>query len=862
MYFNQPKEKVVAQFQSDVNTGLTSYQVADLQKKYGWNELTQKKATPFYVKFLLKFKDYLMILLILAAVISMIVDPHEWVESVIIFIVVIFNAFLGAYQENNAEKSLEALKKMSSPTAKVIRDGVKIEIPSKEVVVGDIFEIMAGDFIPTDGRILQSFNLQVDESALTGESVPVNKIDDVIEKEKLPLGDQKNMVFASTVSTYGRAIAIATSIGMDNQVGKIADMLNRAESEETPLQLKLKQISKLIGYMCLVICAIVFGLELVSGLGILDAFKTSVALAVAAVPEGLATVVTIVLAIGVKKMASQNAIIRTLASVETLGSCSIICSDKTGTLTQNKMTVVKTYQNDKGIEDFTTTNTDVKEMITYFALCSDGQVKEEASKLHMIGDPTETALVYALYQYGITKESLNSIYKRVDEIAFDSSRKMMSVFFQTEHGVLQLTKGAPDVVISRCKEELSDALQANETMANQALRVLALGIKQYEVMPEVIDESLEQDLTFVGLVGMIDPPRLEVKDAIAQAKSGGIKTIMITGDHLTTAKAIAADLGIFNEGDHAITGQQLDEISDEALLEEIKHITVYARVAPEHKVCIVNTWQKLQQVVAMTGDGVNDSPALKSADIGCAMGITGTDVSKNAADMILTDDNFATIIAAVKQGRGIYANIKKDVQFLLSSNIGEVITIFLASLLGLIPGLNMGIPLLPIHLLWVNLITDSLPAFAIGMEQPENVMHQKPRPKNESFFAGGLGFTIIWQGIMIGLITLTAYMYGLQTSHTVAMTMAFVTLSLGQLVHSFNVKSEKSILNKTMFNNKYLIYAFVVGILLQVMIINVPFLSNLFSLTALSMTNLLVSIGLAFLPLVIVEIAKWLKYKA
>lgn len=865
MYFNEEKERVVTKLNSDEKNGLTQFQANDLQKQYGYNELKEAKKDSIIKKFFLQFTDPLIIVLIIAALVSIIVDPKEWVDSLIILIVVVFNAVLGVYQENNAEKSLDALKKMAAPNAKVIRDGKKLVIPSKEIVVGDICVIEAGDYIPSDGRVIDSYNLQIDESALTGESVPVTKTSAIIDQLELALADQKNMVFASTVCTYGRGNIIVTSIGMDNEVGKIADMLMNEEKQITPLQIKLAQISKIIGYMCLGICAVVFGLEMLSGLSILEAFKTAVALAVAAIPEGLATVVTIVLALGVTKMVKKNAIVRKLPAVETLGSCSIICSDKTGTLTQNKMTVVKTYIDDLQIADFNIdSDPSIRTMLSYFTLCSDGEVKETNEGLKMLGDPTETALVHASYLFGDKKEDLEKTFKRIDEIAFDSSRKMMSVFFKTSEGIFQITKGAPDVIISRSNQDLTLASEANEKMANQALRVLALAVKYYPTMPDITNvNEIESNMTFVGMVGMIDPPRLEVKQAIKEAKSGGIKTIMITGDHLTTAKAIATELGIFNpDTDLAITGEELNKLQDEELKTKIRNITVYARVAPEHKVRIVNIWQSLGQVVAMTGDGVNDSPALKTADIGCAMGITGTDVSKNAADMILTDDNFATIISSVKEGRGIYANIKKDVQFLLSSNIGEVITIFGASLISLIPGFSIGVPLLPIHLLWVNLITDSLPAFAIGMEPTDpNIMSQKPRPKDESFFANGLGFTIAWQGLMIGIITLGSYMFGNNINHETGMTMAFVTLALSQLVHSFNVKSEKSILNKSLFSNKYLLGAFAVGVALQVLIINIPFLSSIFKLVPLYNNTLIVAVFMALIPLVVCEVVKFFKNK-
>lgn len=858
-------QKSIQDLQKELDTsatdGISSSSVGSRIATYGKNELKEEEKESLFVKFLKEFTDPLIIILLIAALVSVIVDPHEWIESVIILVVVLINAVLGVYQENNAEKSLEALKKLSSPSAKVIRDGKKVTVASEDVCVGDLLVIEAGDYIASDARIVESMRMQVDESALTGESLPVDKVADTIDQDELALGDQKNMVFASTMCTYGRGLAIVTSVGMKNEIGKIADMLQKGDDNTTPLQIKLAQISKIIGVMCLAICVVVFGLELLTGMGILDAFKTAVALAVAAIPEGLATVVTIVLSIGVSKMVKYNAIVRKLPAVETLGCCSVICSDKTGTLTQNKMTVVRTYTKVTGDRQFTNTTTDdVKDMLKYFTLCSDGDiVLENDGTFKSIGDPTETAFVYASHLLGDEKKDLQVTNPRVEEIAFDSDRKMMTVFIKDNDAILQITKGAPDEIMKRCVDaDLSEAKKVNEEMADASLRVLAVAIKHISTVDkDPTSEVYEKDLTFVGLAGMIDPPRLEVKDAIAQAKVGGIKTVMITGDHLNTAKAIAKDLEIIEGNELAISGAELDKMSDEELASKIEDIRVYARVAPEHKVRIVKAFQDRGEVVAMTGDGVNDSPALKAADIGCAMGITGTDVSKNAADMILTDDNFATIISAVKQGRGIYANIKKDVHFLLSSNIGEVITIFGASLVQAFFGIAMGTPLLPIHILWVNLITDTLPAFAIGMEPVDpDVIYQKPRPKDESFFANGLGFKIAYQGVLVGLLTLTSYMVGNRDAHEIGMTMAFITLVLVQLVHSFNVKSEKSVFNKQVFNNKYLWGSLIIGIVLLLVIIYVPFLNDIFELAPLDPYHIAVAIGLALAMLVIMEVVK------
>lgn len=859
MNYRKTREEVLAELNTS-SSGLSNHQRTENQKKYGINRLPEPEKDSLLKKFFNQLKDPLTLILIAAAIISLVADPHEWAESLIIVMVVVFNGILGVAQENSAEKSLEALKKLSSSKANVLKDGKRCSIDADQVSVGDILAVEAGDQIASDGRIIECWNLQMDESALTGESLPVNKHADVIDQEDVPLADQKNMVFAGTVCTYGRALVCVTSVGVHNEVGKIADMLIKTENEQTPLQAKLAQISKMIGGLCLLICAVVFVMELMSGLTLLDAFKTSVALAVAAIPEGLATVVTICLALGVSQMAKQNAVVRKLPAVETLGCCSVICSDKTGTLTQNRMTVKEVYTPESKRCSFDSEGSeDIRKMMSYFTLCSDGELFEENSELKLLGDPTETALVYASWIMKDKKEDLMKKYPRLNEIAFDSNRKLMSVFVQEKDNVLQITKGAPDVILSRCVKEDAEAAKVNGEMAKDALRVLGVAIKRYQKMPEVIDSNLEHDLEFVGLAGMIDPPRPEVKDAIEKAQSGDIRTIMITGDHLITASAIAKNLGILQEHDLALTGSELSEMSEEELEQKLESISVIARVAPEQKVRIVNAWQKKGHVVAMTGDGVNDSPALKSADIGCAMGITGTDVAKQAAEMVLMDDNFATIISAVKQGRNIYDNIRKDVQFLLSSNIGEVLTIFCASVLNLFPGFQLGVPLLPIHLLWVNLITDSLPAFALGMERAEeSIMQRSPRPKEESFFSHHLGWTIAWQGIMIGTLTLISYLIGNRVSYKVGMTMAFMTLAASQLVHAFNVKSEHSILNKTVFSNGYLWGSLVIGLSLQFLVIYLPPLSNLFSLTELSLSQMIVSIGLALCTVGISEIVKCL----
>ncbi|WP_296878513.1 cation-translocating P-type ATPase [Thomasclavelia sp.] len=860
MNYNQTIEELAQKFSTDLKHGLTDKQVNESLEKYGLNELEKAEKQPLIVRFLLQFKDALTIILIIAAIVSIIVEPSEWIDSVIIVFVVIVNAILGLIQENNAQRALEALQKMASPHAKIIRNGKLKTIEASQIVPGDLLVLEAGDCIASDGRLIEAFNLKVDESALTGESVPVEKNDLIIDQDEVPLAQRTNMVYASCNVTYGRGIAIVVATGKDNEVGKIATMLKQTDQETTPLQQQLSQIGKMIGMICIVICIVVFIMESLEGLNFLEAFKTSVALAVAAIPEGLATVVTVVLALSVQRMVKKNAIVKSLPAVETLGSTSIVCSDKTGTLTQNKMTVVKTYCYQEEIELIETASQKTKQLLNYFTLCCDGTISFENGKEVSIGDPTETALVKASLEKGFSKAALNEQYPRFNELAFDSDRKMMTVFVKDNGKILSITKGGPDVIFARCKNiDLQEVNRVNEAMSNEALRVLALGIRYWDQEPEAYtSEIVEQDLTFMGMVGMIDPPRQEAKQAVKQAKSAGVRTIMITGDHVVTASAIASSLGILQPGQKAIMGSELEKMSDAELEEHIEEYSVYARVAPEHKVRIVKAWKAKGKIVAMTGDGVNDSPALKAADIGVGMGITGTDVAKGAADMILTDDNFATIITSIKEGRGIFDNIKKDVQFLLSSNIGEVITIFGASLISLLTPYNLGVPLLPIHLLWVNLITDTLPAFALGVEPVEaDIMERKPRNKNENFFADGLGFTIAWQGLMIGVLTLIAYMIGNNQDHTIGMTMAFITLCGCQLVHAFNVKSSKSILNRTLFSNPHLWGALAAGLLLQVIILAVPELSMIFKLQRLNAWQWTICLALCLTTTLICEIVKF-----
>ena len=850
-------EELEKELVSNLSTGLTDEQVAINRETYGVNELEEKEKTPWIIKFLAQFKDPLIIILIVAAVVSAILDPEEIIESIIIMVVVLVNAVLGLYQENKAEKSLEALQKMTSATCKVVRNGVAQTVETSELVVGDIILVEAGDSIPADARIIECSNLKVEEAALTGESVPVDKNNVFIEEEDIPLGDRHNDLFSSTYVTNGKAKAIVTSVGMQTEIGKIAGMLSEQEDELTPLQHKLNKVGSAIGVICIVVCIAVFILEMIDHAWnwayFTEAFKSAVSLAVAAIPEGLATVVTIVLSIGVTKMSKQNAIVKKLPAVETLGSCNVICSDKTGTLTQNKMTVVKIYNTEiKGFENLTA---DELKMMLYFAVCCDARIEEKDGNAVRIGDPTELALLDMNNLYG--NESIND-YNRVLDIPFDSDRKLMTTVIEVDGKYISITKGAPDRVINLCidsEEEKDAALAANTEMAQNALRVLALGIKVFDYLPK--QEELEVDLDLIGLVGMIDPARPEVKESIRIAQQAGIKTVMITGDHIVTASAIAKELGILKEGERAITSQELEELSDEYLREHIHEFSVFARVAPKDKVRIVEAWQYHDAICAMTGDGVNDAPALKKAEIGCAMGITGTDVSKEAADMILTDDNFSTIVSAVKEGRGIYDNIRKCVKYLLSSNIGEVLTIFVASLLNVL-GFGLGLPLGPMHLLWINLITDSLPAFGIGMEEAEDeIMLEKPRHKKEGLFANGYALKIVIEGIIIGTVTLLAYIIGEQTDHVTGQTMAFLTLSSTQLFHAYNVKSNYSVFNPKSYKNSFMNFAFILGFVLQLCVVYIPFINTeVFNFTPIPPHLLAITIGLSLVMVVIMEIVK------
>ena len=790
-------EKVLG---TNIEKGLCEEQVEERRKKYGENKLAEEKKESIIVKFFKQFNDFMIIILIIASIISAIVAKLEgsgdYIDSIIIIAIVVFNSIMGVIQEAKAEKALEALKRMTAPVTKVKRNGRILTIKGTEVVPGDIIILETGNYVPADARIISSSELQIEESSLTGETVPVLKNGNIILKENLPIGDIINMVFSSTIIVNGHGEAIVTETGMDTKVGKIAKIIITDESPETPIQRKLAEVGKILGICCIIICIAIFIIGIFKQISPVEMFMTSVGLAVAAIPEGLPAIVTIMLSIGVTKMARKNSIIRKLPAVETLGSSSVICSDKTGTLTQNKMKVVELKTSKLDFED-------KRFLLELGTMCTDVHIERDNDKKIAIGEATETAIVNEAIAQNIDKENLYTKMKRIKDIPFDSTRKMMSTVHKTEKGFRIITKGAPDVIIGKCNKykdgkeiiqlqqvEKKKIEKTNLEMAEKALRIIAVAYKDVNELPSKINsEIIENDLTFVGLIGMIDPPREGVKEAVATCRRAGIKTVMITGDHIVTAKAIAKELGILRLNDLAITGSELDQISDKELEKNIMRYSVFARVSPEHKVRIVKTFRKKGAIVAMTGDGVNDAPALKNADIGIAMGLNGTDVAKNAADMLLADDNFVTIVEAVKQGRNIFDNIRKAVHFLIATNVGEIVTIFL----GLMMGLKS--PLLAIQLLWINLVTDSLPAIALGLEPPEdNIMSRKPRDPKKSLFSDGLWGKIFFEGTMLGILTLLCFsignrLYGLE----VARTMAFVSLGMLELVHSFNVKSEKTI---------------------------------------------------------------------
>lgn len=876
------------QLQVDLNQGLTKEEVDKRLERYGPNALKEEPPRSILAMFIDQLKETLIIILIIAAIVSGALG--EWIDSIVIMIIVVLNAILGVFQENKAEQALKALKEMTKAHVKVLREGHVTQINVEKLVPGDVVLLEAGDSVPADARLVEVASLMVNEAALTGESVPVEKNVDPLLQEEVPIADQSNMVFMGTYVTGGRAKAVVTGTGTETELGKIAEMLHAAPPDPTPLQKQLASLGKTLGIAAGIIVAVVFLTGLWRGEEVLGMFMTAVALAVAAIPEGLPTVVTIVLALGVTRMSKRNAVIRRMPAVETLGVANYICSDKTGTLTKNEMTVTDIYLPG---QDFKVTGTgyepegdflaaedekispadypDLELMLKGAALNTDAQLERQEKGYQVIGDPTEGALVVAARKGGIAKEAIEQKHPRLGEIPFDSGRKMMTTFHQLPGGIYSFTKGAPDVLLARCQqihregasktmseEDRKELLAVNSRFASKGQRVLALAYRVWPELPkELKSETVERDLVFLGYFVMIDPPRPEAKEAVAVSHTAGIRTVMITGDHRDTALAIAKELGIWQEGNDSLTGLELARLSDEELRQKVMATTVYARVSPEDKLRIVDALKANEQVVAMTGDGVNDAPALKRADIGAAMGITGTEVSKEAADMVLLDDNFATIVNAVEEGRTIYSNIRKSIYYLLSCNVGEIIAIFGAILLGL------GSPLTPIQILWMNLVTDGLPALALGVEPPEkDIMNQPPRDSREGVFAGGMGFNILFQGAIIGLLTLSAYWLTLSwgRSQVEAQTIAFLTIALSQLVHSFNARSlEHSIFTLGFNTNRYLVFAFSTSLLLQLAVVLLPFLQGIFDTTLLQSQDWALVIGFSLVPLVVVEVGKLIK---
>lgn len=886
------KDDVLAEVKSG-QSGLSSAEASTRLEQNGKNKLAEGKKDSLIKRFLSQLADPMIIILIVAAVISAVTatvggEGEGYADVIIIMVVVIINAVLGVYQESKAEKAIEALQEIAAATSKVIRDGKIVTVKSENIVVGDIVVLEAGDSVPADCRIIECASMKIEESALTGESVPVTKTAEPIDplgSDDVPLGDRKNMCYMGSSVAYGRGKAVVVATGMDTEMGKIADALTQAKDEETPLQIKLNQLSKILSFIVLGICVFIFAFDIIRALVVGDAvtlsstlsfFMVAVSLAVAAIPEGLAAVVTIVLSIGVTKMSKRNAVIRKLTAVETLGCTQIICSDKTGTLTQNKMTVV----DHKG--------TDEKLLATAMALCCDAELQDDGT---VKGEPTEAALVAYADSLKLKKSELELAFPRVGEAPFDSGRKMMSTIHKTQNGFVQYTKGAPDIVLSLCTsayvegkkvpmtDEIRQAISAsNKEMADKALRVLCAAMRTYSEQPSNESDELEQDLCYIGLTGMIDPVRPEVVDAIKECKSAGIRPIMITGDHKDTAVAIAKQLGIIGANQKAVTGMELNSMSDEELDEHIEEYSVYARVQPEHKVRIVQAWKKRGKITAMTGDGVNDAPSIKNADIGVGMGITGTDVTKNVADMVLADDNFATIVSAVEEGRRIYDNIRNSIQFLLSSNLSEVLSIFFATLCGFTL-------FEPVHLLWINLITDCFPALALGLEKGDpDIMSRKPRNSKDGIFAGGMGFDCAYQGIMVTVLTLVAYVLGIVMAspehmtlsqifavndaneathllHQNGMTMAFLTLSMAEIFHSFNMRSRRQSIAKMGSMNWYLLGAMVLSLLLSSAVIYIPFLSKAFDFAPIDAREYFAALLLAFMVVPIVEIVKLVQRK-
>lgn len=870
----EEKEAVLAELDSSEN-GLSSAEAQKRLEAHGKNKLKEPAKESLIKRFFGQMADPMIIILLVAAAISgvlAVMQGESFADVIIILAVVVVNAVLGVYQENKAEKAIEALQEMSAATSKVLRDGKLVTIHSEELVPGDVILLEAGDAIPADGRLLTSASLKIEEAALTGESVPVLKFIDAInlvdETKDVTLGDRKNMVYMGSTVVYGRGTAVITATGMDTEMGKIADALATAEEGQTPLQIKMSQLSKILTWLVLGICALVFVVQLLRAGGftvevVLDSFMIAVSLAVAAIPEGLVAVVTMVLSIGVTNMSKRNAIIRKLTAVETLGCAQIICSDKTGTLTQNKMTVVDYF------------GTDEKKLASAMALCSDAELDESGK---VTGEPTEAALVAWANKLGADKTTLKARFLRCGEAPFDSTRKLMSTVHVSGSSFIQYTKGAPDVLIGKCAyyidsdgrrvpmtdEYRAEILRANKAMADRALRVLACAERVWDAKPVNYEpETLEKELCFMGLCGMIDPVRPEVVDAIAECREAGIRPIMITGDHIDTAVAIAKELGILTNGSEAITGAQLNEMSDEEFEQKFKNISVYARVQPEHKTRIVNAWRKAGYVTAMTGDGVNDAPSIKSADIGVGMGITGTDVTKNAADMVLADDNFATIVGAVEEGRRVYGNIRKAIQFLLGSNMSEVLSIFFATILGFTI-------LEPVHLLWINLVTDCFPALALGMEKAEpDVMRRRPRDAKAGIFAGGMGFDIAYQGLLVTLLIMVSYFVGHFietgvweiTNSADGTTMAFLTMSMAEIFHSFNMRSQRGSIFTLGTHNRALVFAAIGSLIATTLVCEVPFLANAFDFTAVDFNEYLIAIALGACIIPLVELVKLIQRK-